>query len=376
MSKLMLLVCDRMADEPLADLDGRTPLEVAKTPQMDALAVKGRVGCASFIPHSLPAAPDVAMFSVLGFDPKEYYTGLAPLEALALGLPISDNDWVFRSDLVTVSEGKMVDDTAGGITSDEAAMLFKELKSKLESPKFRFHAIAGHRHLLVVREDGKTPALEEGESMSPRAILGQKTAAWEPKGVLAELIAKSQAILENHEVNRVRIDLKENPANRLWLWGQGRRPKLPDMKSRTGSSASLVTKKRFMRGLGEALGFQKAADLSGAQRQDVCVMYHGYEGRTLDLKTKIKHIEAFDAKVVGPAVEAAGKMKESPVIVVLSDVVHSTAKKMDTHGHVPYLVQGPGVEATGSGSFTEKNCAQSGVLTEPGHAFLGAWLKK
>src|SRR3989338_8883145 len=118
MSKVFLLVCDQMADEPVAQLNGRTPLEVAKTPHMDALAQQGKVGTVALVPHSLSPAADVAMFSLLGYDPQEFYTGLAPLEALAMGLSQNDPDVAFRCDLVTVADGRMVDDTAGNISSD------------------------------------------------------------------------------------------------------------------------------------------------------------------------------------------------------------------------------------------------------------------
>ena len=371
--KYFLLVCEALAEEPSDELGGRTVLEVAKTPFLDELAQKGKIGVGAFVPASLPASPEVALLSLLGFNPSEFYTGLAPLEALALGLDPSDHDVAFRCDLVTVAEGKMIDASAGYISAGEAASLLKDLKPKIEGKGRKLYSIDGHKNLLLFTDPDKAAELDEMECTPPRTVLGHKTASFLPKGkaqrALLDVMEVSQGILENHEVNRVRIDLKENPASQFWLWGQGRKPKLPSFKQRYGLDGGFFSEQSFVKGLGRALGFEAYRDLAALGSKPFSLFYKGAprpDAKSKELKNKIKHIEEFDAQVVGPLVKKLSASKEPWRLAV------ATERKRQ---HAPVHIAGAGIEAKGGTAFTEKNCAQTGVLFDPGHSWLGEFLK-
>ncbi len=367
--KYHLLVCAGLADEPSEELGGRTALEVSKKPHLDALAQKGTLGVGSFYPASLPASPEVALYSLLGYDPLESYTGLAPLEALALGLDLSDRDVAFRCDLVTVADGKMADPTAGNIPSLEAETLLKDLKGKIETKDRRLYPVESYKNLLLFIGSDKAEELDEMECPPARSIVGQKIASSLPKGKaqreLVDIMHTSEKVLEAHEVNRVRIDLKENPASQLWLWGQGRRPKLAPFKQKQGLDGGFYSETNFVKGFARAAGFEAYKSLDGMGSKPFSFFYqaapHG-----LGLKERIKHIEDFDAKIVGPVVKRLSASKEPWRLAV------ATERRRQ---HAPVLIAGQGIDARGGAAFNEKNCAQTGVLFDPGHSWLGQFLK-
>src|SRR3989338_3067244 len=220
--KHVILVCEGMGDEALEELFGHTPLEVSKTPHIKALAKKGMLSRSSFVPHSIAAGRDVSAMSILGFNPEEFYTGLAPLEALSLGIPQSDRSVVFRCNFVTSLEGNLVDAYAGNIPSKESIILIEDLNRQLSSEKVKFFSVEGFRSLLVFSDPDMADGLDELECVSPFSFIGQKTSKSFPKGPIASkvttLIHQANSILKEHEINKVRIDLGENPANRIWIW--------------------------------------------------------------------------------------------------------------------------------------------------------------
>lgn len=372
--KYFLLICEAMADDALEELGGRTPLEVAKTPFMDELAQKGKIGLGAFLPPSLPAASEVSLFSFLGFDPVEFYTGLAPLEALAMGISLNDLDVVFRCDFVTVGDEIMVDECAGNISSGEALTLLKGLKEKIENPHRKLYHQKDFKNILLYLHADNAADLDETECSPASAIVGQKIAAWLPKGKaqreLSDLMNASKAVLENHEINRVRIDLKENPASQCWLWGQGRKPKMPSFKQRYGIEGGYFSAVNFARGLCEAVGLTTYGDLASLGSKPFNLFYKGAPSagfKPKELKDKIKHIEEFDAQVVGPVFKKLAASSRPWRLAVATQRMRQ---------HAPILLHGTGVEGTGASSFNEKNCAQSGVLFDPGHLWLGDFLKK
>ncbi len=377
--KYFVLVCRGMADEPLEELQGRTPLEVAKTPAMDALAKSARIGKSSFVPSSLSATPEVAMFSLLGFDPVETFTGLAPLEAMALNIQQSETQVAFRSDFVTVSEDTLIDPSAGHISAREALILLEELKRHSDGT-FLFHAVDGYRNLAIISADKDVAEYDGLECVQPSKMVSQKIAKHWPKGKLQnkmmEWMQSSRVALENHDVNRVRIDLGENPANMVWFWGQGRKPKLPPFKDRYGKSAAIVAKTLFMKGLAKALSVETAADPISA-KADVRIVYRDHESdekKGVTLKSKIRRIEVFDEIVVGAALREYQANKDGVRILITSDTSEGLHKKNSGHGHVPVLLAGPGFEANASDNFDEKHAFASGVTFEPGHGLMKTFL--
>lgn len=360
-----MLVCSSMADEPMEELGGRTPLEVAKTPFMDSLAKNGRVGTANFVPHSLEASNAAACMAALGYDPLEFYTGLAPLEALALSIPSDDREVVFRCDLVTVSEGKLVDPTAGNISPREAEILFEAVSEGFRNKADHFFRGSGHRNYLVAGGPERVDDLDEADCVPPQKMIGHPIEKFFPKGKASDLlvhwIRKSREILENHEVNRVRIDLGENPANQLWFWGQGRKPKMPSFKQQHQLEGSVSSNVPFMQGLGTAAGMASSgeADFSFAY-------FPGFEAEAeaADFRKKIKHLEDFDSKVVKTVVQ---KMESAPNARVCVTSAQGT--------QAPFLMWGQGIASEGAAAFDEKNCAQSKHSLKQGFKLMEEFLK-
>ncbi len=372
--KHLMLICEGMAGEPIAELDDRTLLEAAKTPFMDLLAKKGRVGQAAFVPRALAASPEVACMSLLGYDPREFYTGIAPLEAMAIGISQNDHEVAFRCDLVTVSEESLVDTSASFISPTESQLLIKELNEKLSAPGVRFYPGSGYKNILILNDAELADALDELECRSPRSFIGQKFSKHLPKGrgaeILTGLMDKSKDILEHHEINRVRIDLKENPANMIWPWGQGKRPKMPSFKDRFGLDAAVVSETNFVHGLGKAVGAKTAKNIEEALKgKDFVFFYKGAQNEAPHentLKSKIRLIEEFDAQCIGPAVKTLEHFSEYRLCVG-TDYADSRL--------VPFLFEGRGVEAQGTESFSEKEALKHKVIFEEGHQLMGHFLK-
>jgi 2,3-bisphosphoglycerate-independent phosphoglycerate mutase len=381
--KYLMLICEGMADEPIEEIGGRTPLEVAKKPFIDQLAKKSRVGTALFVPAPLPVASDVACMSLLGFDPAEFYTGIAPLEALAMGVPQNDHQVAFRCDLVTVADEVLMDTSASYITPKESRILVEELNRRLSDEKVRFFAGEGYKNILLINDPERADRLDALESVGPRGLVGQKFTKHLPKGpgadFLTALMDRSKEILDSHEINRVRIDLNENPANMIWPWGQGKKPKMPGFRQHAGLDGAVVSSSDYVRGLGRALGMETGKGLEESLAEnDLVFVYLEASGdlyKKYDWKDKIKFIEEFDASVVGHAVRLAEGHPDLRILVS-TDTTSSTARRALLRGHVPYLIHGSGVEAEGAGPFNEKAAALSQPALDRGHHLMESFLKK
>ena len=379
--KYFWLVCAGMADEPLEALAGRTPMEVAKTPFMDELAKSATLANAAWVEPSLPASDEVAALSMLGYDPKESYTGLAPLEAFGTGFSQNDAQILFRCDFVTLADEELTDHTAGEISTKEAQVLVMELNRGLADFHAKIVPVEGHRNLLVIEDPEKTSELDEIETTSPVRLQGESMTKWPLKGKAAELLksitAYTRTVLENHDVNRVRIDLGENPASQIWLWGQGRRPKLQPFAVRNGVRGTFFTERLGWRGLGLAAGLSPMKKWDESEFSDFNFLESSahFSETSTDFKAKIRRIEEFDARVVGKLVAWLGKKKSPARVVITSDVVHSSLRGANTHGHAPLLIWGEGFAMGGADAFHEKSCGLSGRLFDPGHLFLSQLLK-
>lgn len=391
--KYAVLVGDGMADYPLKELDNRTPLEVARTPNMDFIAQYGRLGRIKTIPSKMTPASDVANISILGYDPKKLYTGRGPLEAANLGIKLEDDDVAFRCNLITVSGDNLLDYSAGHISSEEARKLMHFIDEKLGTSRIKFYPGVSYRNLMVVKR-GSEEYLQDLQCKAPHDIAGRKINKNLPKGQNADfliaLMQESRRILEKNEINLVRLDLKENPANMIWLWGQGRKPIMPKFSDKYGLRGSVISAVDLIKGLGKTLDLQvinvpgatgyydtdysaktKAALDSLEERDFVFVHVEAPDeaSHNGDLREKIMAIERFDQLVVGEILNAA-KHKGGFRILVLPD--HATPISLRTHTAEPVLfgMFGEAVLTGEFSSYSEKEAEKSQLYFKEGYKLM------
>jgi 2,3-bisphosphoglycerate-independent phosphoglycerate mutase len=393
MTKYIVLVGDGMADYPIAELGMRTPLEAARTPNMDFIAKNGLLGQAKTIPEKMTPASDVANLSILGYDPRRYYSGRGPLEAANLGVELEDDDVAFRCNLITAGSDTLIDYSAGHIKSKEAEKLIKLLDQKLGTNKMRFFPGVSYRHLLLVKR-GSELKLENLKCKAPHDIAGQNINKNLPKGENADLIIKlmrdSREILTGHEINQVRLDLKENPANMIWLWGQGKKPSMPKFADKFGLSGSVISAVDLIKGLGRILGLnvinvpgatgyydtdyegKARAGISSLDKNDfvfVHVEAPDEAGHNGDLREKLTAIERFDQLVVGSFLDYC-KEKEDFRIMVLPD--HATPVSLKTHTSdlIPFAIYGKGITKRIFLNYSEKEAQKSELYFSNGYQLM------
>lgn len=396
-TKYIVLVADGMADYPIPELELRTPLEAARTPNMDFIAKNGLLGQAKTIPDKMSPASDVANLSILGYDPKKYYSGRGPLEAANLGIELEDDDVVFRCNLITAGDDILLDYSSGHIKSKEADQLIKFIDQKLGSNKLRFFSGVSYRHLLLVKR-GAELKLESLICQAPHDITGRSISKNLPRGDNADLIIKlmldSRQILNNHEINQVRLDLKENPGNMIWLWGQGKKTNMPKFLDKFGLSGSVISAVDLIKGLGRILGLEvinvigatgyydtdyeakaKAAIKSLGKHDFTFVHVESPDeaGHNGDLREKLTAIERFDQLVVGTILEYC-KDKKDFRIMVLPD--HATPLSLKTHTSeaIPFAMCGNGIIAKGFNNYSEKEAQKSELYFENGYELMDYFL--
>lgn len=393
-----------MADRPLKELKYKTCLQFAKTPNMDKLAREGIAGAVYTLPQDLPAGSDVANLSILGYDPRKFYTGRAPLEAASIGIKMGKDDVAYRCNLVTMKIVKkriyLEDYSAGHIRTEDAAKLIKEIDRKLGSNKIKFYSGVSYRHLMIWR-NGK----DNIDCIPPHDISGKEACDYMPMGdgeeVLWKLMEESQTILKNHPVNKNRKEAGLREANGIWFWGQGRKPSLPSFKKRYGLNGGLISAVDLMKGIGIYTGLKiiKVPGATGYLDTD-------YEGKARaalkalesldfvyvhvaapdeaahngDWKGKIKAIEDFDKKVIGTlikGIEGSGEYK----ILILPD--HSTPIEIKTHARepVPFIIY-PGLKMPVKGkkagkisSFDEEIIKKASLVFKEGHKLIVHFLE-
>lgn len=392
--KTIVLVCDGMGDYAVEQLGGRTPLEAAKTPAMDLLAKEGKVGLARTIPPGYTPASDVGNLSILGYDPGKYYSGRGPLEAANMGVTLDEGDVVFRCNLVTVDGDKLLDYSAGHVSSDEAKALIQHVGKQFGSGRLQFYPGIQYRHLAVFRDPSLMEDLLKTACFPPHDIMGWKISDHWPKGPAAErlidLMEGSRSVLMSHEVNQVRIDLKENPGNMIWLWGQGRKLTLPTFEERWKLSGAVISAVDLVKGAGRLAGLQvlnvpgatgyydtnyqgKAEAALKALKEHDFVFVHveaaDEAGHNGDLRQKIAAIENFDRLIVGTILKGMKSVKNVRILVIPD---HLTPVTLRTHvaDPVPFLVWGKGIEAGSLGSFGESQAKASGWMVEHAHEIL------
>ena len=393
MTKYIVLVGDGMADYPLEELGMRTPLEAARTPNMDFIAKNGCLGQAKTIPDRMTPASDVANLSILGYDPKKYYSGRGPLEAANLGIELEDDDVAFRCNLITTGGDKLLDYSAGHIKSTEARTLIKFIDQKLGNNKLRFFSGVSYRHLLLVKR-GAELKLQNLKCWAPHDIAGRSINRHLPKGENADIIVKlmldSKEILGSHEINHVRLDLKENPANMIWLWGQGVKPNMPKFMEKFNLSGSVISAVDLIKGLGRILGLEvinvpgatgyydtdyagKAQAAIESLKKNDFVFVHveapDEAGHNGDLREKLTAIERFDQLVVGSLLEYC-KDKDDFRIMVLPD--HATPLSLKTHTAeaIPFAIYGKGIPKGEFLNYCEKEAQKSKLYFENGYQLM------
>jgi 2,3-bisphosphoglycerate-independent phosphoglycerate mutase len=373
--KLVVLLGDGMADLPLAALQGKTPLQAAKKPNMDRLARQGKSGLAQTVPEGFPPGSDVANLSVMGYSPGKHYSGRAPLEAAAMGMRLDEADIAFRCNFVTIVDGIMKDYSAGHITSEEGRELIEALQPLM--PERRLYAGVSYRNLLVLKAGAKALCTP------PHDISDKPVAEHLPHGPDSELLTRlmeaARPVLARHPVNIRRISEGKRPANAIWLWGQGPAPVMPAFAEKYGLKGAMISAVDLLKGIGRYAGLE-VIDVAGstgtidtnyegkvkatqeALKSCDFVYLHieapdeaGHEGNTL---LKVRAIELFDEKVVGPVVEGLEKSGEDWRVLLLPD--HATPISIKTHScdPVPFTIMGTGIEQDSVEHFDEDAAKQ------------------
>lgn len=384
-----------MADLPIESLGNKTPLEYAVTPKMDELASKGEIGMVHTIPDGMKPGSDTANLSVLGYNPRQYYSGRSPLEALSIGVPMKDTDVALRCNIVTLSEEEdtyeertMVDHSASEISTEECAVLLEAVRKELETDIYKFYVGTSYRHCLIWA-NGKVVDL-----VQPHDILGQKIGDKLPEDeALRTMMKKSYDILVNHPINIERKKKGLHPANSCWFWGAGTKPSLSPFEEKThlkgamisavdllkgiavGSSMKVITVEGANGGLdtnyeGKA---QAAIDVLTKDQYDfVYVHLEGPDemGHQGSVEKKVKAIERLDARIIKPIVEGLEAAGEEFRLVVLPD--HPTPISIRTHSsdNVPYLLYDSRKEQQNDWHYNEREAAQTDNFIAEGHKLI------
>lgn len=401
--KYVVLLCDGMADLPCNALQGKTPMEAADKPCMDALAPVSELGMAYTVPKGLPPGSDVANLSVLGYRPLECYTGRSPLEAANIGIDLTDDDVAIRCNLVTLSDEAvyadktMVDYCAGDIHTAEADELIRAVQAQLGGGEFDFYTGTAYRHCLVWH-GGKTAIgkLTPPHDISGR-VVGEHLPSHPDAAPLLELMKKSEAILRDHPVNQKRRAEGKNPATSVWLWGHGKRPQLQDFTERFGVKGAMVSAVDLLKGIARLSGMRicevegatgyldtnfvgKREAAIAALREGCDMVYIHLEapdecGHRGEVQNKVCAIQEIDRQVLAPLLET---MKEIDDVSLLIMPDHPTPLSIKTHSSdpVPYLLyRSNGTENTSQAArFTEATAAATGNVTADAADLMGRLL--
>ncbi|MBP1710392.1 MAG: phosphoglycerate mutase [Deltaproteobacteria bacterium] len=399
--KYIVLLGDGMADYPSRMLGGKTPLECALTPFLDQIAGQGTLGLVDTVPAGYTPGSDVANLSVLGYNPEETYTGRGPLEAASMGIQLEPDDIAYRCNLVTIGsldtdEAFMDDFTAGHITSVEAREIIQHINRSIGSSQVQFFPGVGYRHLMVWKSAAGSP-----QTTPPHDIPGKAILPYLPSGDFSvevqEIMRKAADVLKDHPVNLRRLENGKKQANSIWLWGQGKKPQIVPLTQKYNLTGGMISAVDLLNGLGVNAGLKplrvegatgyidtnyegKAKMALDALKFMDFVFLHleapdemGHEGNA---DGKIKAIEFFDEKIVGPIINNISKLGEEYRILVLSD--HPTPLDLKTHVGDPSpfaVLSSSNDENKASGRpFTESAARESGLLVSPGYLLMDKFI--
>lgn len=399
--KYIVILGDGMADLPVAELGGKTPLEVANKPNIDSLAQKGLCGMAVTVPNELKPGSDVANLSVMGYSPLKYYSGRSPLEALSIGVDMAEDDLAIRCNLVTLSDEEnyadktMVDYSAGEISTAEAAELIKAVQDALGNEVYHFYSGVSYRHCLIRHHS------QIGTDFTPpHDISGRVVGEYLPKGLygedVLELMKASWNVLKDHPINQERIKNGKNPANSIWLWGEGSRPNLPNFEELRGLKGAVISAVDLLKGIGIAGGMDVievegatgtvVTNFDGKAKACVDAIKGGYDyvylhmeapdecGHQGDVNGKVKSIELIDEKVVGYILKELAD--EDLKILISPD--HPTPIITKTHARdpIPFVIYDSTNIIDGISTYTEKTCQETGLLLNSGDELVNLFLGK
>ncbi|SEW36868.1 cofactor-independent phosphoglycerate mutase [[Clostridium] fimetarium] len=399
--KYLVVLGDGMADKDIEELGNKTPLEYAKTPTMDKYSKMSEIGLVHTIPEGMTPGSDTANLSVLGYDPKRYYTGRSPLEALSIGVDMKATDVALRCNIVTVSiddlpyeEKTIIDHSSSEISTEDAAILLEAVKKELETDVYKFYVGTSYRH-LTIWDKGEVVDLT-----APHDVLGQAIGQYLPKDVvLREMMKKSYDILSKHPINQQRVKDGLNPANSLWFWGAGTRPMLSSFEGKTGKKGAMISAVDLLKGI--AIGADmKVVEVDGANgglntnyegKADAAVkvlLEDGYDfayihieapdemGHQGSVERKVKAIEYLDERVIKRVIEAFEAKGEDFRMIVLPD--HPTPIGIRTHTSdpVPYMLYDSTDKKNQTWNYNEKEAEESGNYIADGHTVINHLFKK
>lgn len=398
--KYIVVLGDGMADQPVAALGGKTPLEAAVTPVMDALASMGTLGTVQNVPAGMAPGSDVANLSVLGYDPAANYSGRSPLEALSVGVAMDDDDVIFRSNLVTLTENQpydqkiILDHSSGEISTADADVLMDAIRAEFNSDRFRFYTGTSYRHILVWKQ-GRLSPLEP-----PHDHLGHAIGLYLPQeAVLREMMERSYEILNNHPLNLARAAAGKHKANSLWFWGAGTKPQVQSFREKTGLTGAMISAVDLLKGIAVGAGMRvynvpgatgsidtnfegKAQAAVDALLKDGCDFAYihveapdemGHQGRIQD---KVKSIEYLDSRLIAPiksAMEAAGAEFR---MLILPDHPTPLAIRTHTADPVPYLIYDSTRQLRKRDRLTEESARQADNFQPDGYKLLEEFIAK
>jgi len=399
--KYIVVLGDGMADEPIAEIGGKTPLMHANTPMMDELAGKAVVGLSATIPEGMSPGSDTANLAVLGYNPKKYYTGRSPLEALSIGVPMKDTDIALRCNVVTVSEEDVpyaertiIDHSSSEISTEDAAVLLEAVKKELQDDIYSYYVGTSYRHLLIWDKGQVVPLTP------PHDILGKVIGDYLPKEEkLREMMEKSYDILNNHPLNVERAAKGLHKANSIWFWGAGTRPALDSFEEKTGKKGVMISAVDLLKGIAIGAGM-KVIEVPGAdgtlhtnyvgkaQAAVDALTKDGYDfayvhveapdemGHQGSLPNKLEAIESLDSKVIRTVVEGMKAAGEEFRLLVMPD--HPTPIRCRTHTSdpVPFLLYDSTMERRRIGFYNEEEAKASGILYPEGYKLIDTLFEK
>lgn len=395
--KYIVILGDGMADEPIAALDNRTPLEAATTPMMDQLAPLSEIGLAKTIPQGMKPGSDTANLAVLGYDPKVYYSGRSPLEALSIGVSMKDTDIAVRCNIVTVSddnlpyeEKTMIDHSSSEISTEDAAILLEAVRKEFQNETYQFYTGTSYRHCLIIN-NGSVMELSQPHDILER-VIGEYLPA---DTMLYDMMKKSYDILNNHPLNVERAKKGLNKANSLWFWGAGTKPLITSFEKKTGKRGAMISAVDLLKGI--AVGAEmKVVQVDGADGTlhtnyegkakaavDV-LLKEGYDfvyvhveapdemGHQGSVERKVKAIEYLDEKVIRPVKEAMDASGEDYRMLILPDHPTPIACRTHTSDPIPYLLYDSTNQGmkTEQAQYNEKQAAAGGIVVSEGYRLI------
>ena len=398
--KYVVVLGDGMADEPIDLLGGKTPLAYAKIPAMDALSKVSEIGMVHTIPEGMKPGSDTANLSVLGYDPKIYYSGRSPLEALSIGVPMKDTDIALRCNIVTISEEDVpfeertiIDHSSGEISTEDCAVLLEAVRQELENETYQFYVGTSYRHCLIWNRG------EVIELSQPHDVLGQVIGQYLPEDEhLLYMMKKSYEILVNHPINMERKKQGLNPANCCWFWGAGTRPALSSFEEKNGLKGMMVSAVDLLKGIAVGAGMDVAkvkgangglhTNYEGKVRAAVEALKGDYDfvyihveapdemGHQGSVERKVQAIEYLDQRVIAPLTKALDEEQIAYRLLVMPD--HPTPIRVRTHtsDSVPYLLYDSTAKQNHTWNYNEKEAKESGNFVALGHTMMDKLLEK